>query len=161
MDRTERIAVPPIALELHWKDGLIDELLLDWSSKPARPETPTSEALQLISALELYVQGEQVDWPELPLSWDKLSDFSRCVLSTLKNDVGWGDWVSYSELARRCNSPKAARAVGAVMRSNPWPLVVPCHRVLGKKGNLTGFGGGLPMKKLFLDLEKTFPSCTD
>ncbi len=159
MQHTERIAVPPLAVQLCWKGDRIHEILLSWSSQPGRPQDPSSQAACLHRALARYVRGENVVWPRLPLDWDRLNPFARNVLTALRDQVGWGEWISYSELARRCGNPGAARAVGAVMRANPWPLVVPCHRVLGKKGDLTGFGGGLALKKLLLDLEKTFPSC--
>ncbi len=159
MQHTERIAVPPLALQLCWKGDRIHEILLSWTSRPGRPQTPSPQAARLQSDLARYLRGEKVAWPRLPLDWDRLSPFARQVLTVLRDQVGWGEWIAYSELARRCNNPNAARAVGAVLRANPWPLVVPCHRVIGKKGDLPGFGGGLALKKLLLDLEGAFPSC--
>lgn len=67
--------------------------------------------------------------------------------------IPYGTTISYSELARRVGRPQAVRAVGAANGQNPLPIVVPCHRVIGKDGSLTGFGGGLPAKRALLTLE--------
>lgn len=68
--------------------------------------------------------------------------------------VPYGTTVSYGELAKRIGRPKAARAVGAAVGANPLGIVIPCHRVIGADGSLTGFGGGLPIKRKLLGLEK-------
>ncbi|RJX29014.1 MAG: methylated-DNA--[protein]-cysteine S-methyltransferase [Desulfarculus sp.] len=81
-----------------------------------------------------------------------LSDFSRRVLLACRG-IPYGQTASYGQLARRAGSPRAARAVGQVMHNNPVPIFIPCHRVLGADGSLTGFGGGLPMKEYLLALE--------
>lgn len=67
--------------------------------------------------------------------------------------IPYGTTISYQELAHRIGKPKAMRAVGAANGQNPLPIVVPCHRVIGKDGSLTGFGGGLPCKRALLQLE--------
>ncbi len=67
--------------------------------------------------------------------------------------IPYGQTVSYAELARRVGRPAASRAVGAANGANPLPIVVPCHRVIGKDGSLTGFGGGLATKRALLELE--------
>lgn len=68
-------------------------------------------------------------------------------------EIPYGTTVSYSELARRIGRPDIARAVGACVGQTPVPIVVPCHRVIGKDGSLTGYGGGLPRKQALLELE--------
>lgn len=68
--------------------------------------------------------------------------------------IPYGETISYGELARRVGNPKASRAVGAANGRNPLPIVVPCHRVIGSSGALTGFGGGLDCKRALLDLER-------
>ncbi len=65
----------------------------------------------------------------------------------------YGETMSYGELARQLGRPKASRAVGAANGSNPIPIIIPCHRVVGTDGALTGFGGGLAIKRRLLDLE--------
>jgi methylated-DNA-[protein]-cysteine S-methyltransferase len=67
--------------------------------------------------------------------------------------IPYGATISYAELAQRVGKPAASRAVGAANGANPLPIVVPCHRVIGKDGSLTGFGGGLPAKRALLELE--------
>ena len=67
--------------------------------------------------------------------------------------IPYGETISYEELANRVGRPAASRAVGAANGANPLPIVVPCHRVIGKNGSLTGFGGGLGTKRALLELE--------
>jgi methylated-DNA-[protein]-cysteine S-methyltransferase len=67
--------------------------------------------------------------------------------------IPYGETISYAELARRVGRPAASRAVGAANGANPLPIVVPCHRVIGKDGSLTGFGGGIGTKRALLELE--------
>jgi methylated-DNA-[protein]-cysteine S-methyltransferase len=68
-------------------------------------------------------------------------------------DIPYGETISYAQLALRIGKPSAMRAVGAANGRNPLPIVVPCHRVIGADGSLTGFGGGLPTKRFLLELE--------
>lgn len=78
--------------------------------------------------------------------------FQQEVWSALQT-IPYGETRTYSQIARVIASPKAIRAVGAANGQNPIPIVIPCHRVIGSNGKLTGFGGGLPMKRRLLDLE--------
>ena len=80
------------------------------------------------------------------------SPFQRRVWRALQ-EIPYGETVSYGELARRVGAPSAARAVGVANRENPVAVIVPCHRVIGADGSLTGFGGGLERKRLLLELE--------
>jgi methylated-DNA-[protein]-cysteine S-methyltransferase len=80
------------------------------------------------------------------------SPFQRRVWRALQ-DIPYGETVSYGELARRIEVPSAARAVGVANGHNPICVIVPCHRVIGADGSLTGFGGGLERKRLLLELE--------
>jgi len=73
-------------------------------------------------------------------------------------DIPYGETISYAQLARRLDMPTATRAVGAANGRNPLPIVVPCHRVIGADGSLTGFGGGLPTKRFLLELEGAIES---
>jgi methylated-DNA-[protein]-cysteine S-methyltransferase len=88
---------------------------------------------------------------DLPLAPDG-TDFQRRVWQTLAT-IPYGQTVSYAELASRVGKPSASRAVGAANGRNPLPIVLPCHRVIGANGSLTGFGGGLPTKRFLLELE--------
>jgi methylated-DNA-[protein]-cysteine S-methyltransferase len=69
-------------------------------------------------------------------------------------DIPYGETISYGELAGRIGNPKASRAVGLANGSNPIPIVIPCHRVIGSNGKLTGYGGGLSIKEKLLALER-------
>ena len=69
-------------------------------------------------------------------------------------DIPYGETISYGELARRIGNPQASRAVGLANGSNPIPIIIPCHRVIGSNGKLTGYGGGLPIKEKLLALER-------
>jgi len=81
-----------------------------------------------------------------------LADFNRRVLGELAR-VPYGEVVTYGELAARAARPRAARAVGMVMNRNPLPILLPCHRVIGANGKLTGYAGGLERKETLLRLE--------
>ena len=80
--------------------------------------------------------------------------FQQCVYGELRR-VTYGEVISYGELARRIGKPKAARAVGAANGANPLPIVIPCHRVIGSNGELTGYGGGIQIKRALLSLERS------
>ena len=89
---------------------------------------------------------------ELPLDLRPSADFSLRVLEELAR-VPYGEVTTYGALAARADRPKAARAVGTVMNRNPIPIVLPCHRVVGASGSLTGYAGGLERKEQLLRLE--------
>jgi len=80
--------------------------------------------------------------------------FQRRVWSALRQ-IPYGQTLSYGELARRIGSPAASRAVGGACGKNPLPILIPCHRVIGQSGKLTGFGGGLEAKLRLLELEES------
>jgi methylated-DNA-[protein]-cysteine S-methyltransferase len=81
--------------------------------------------------------------------------FRRDVWQALQK-IPYGETRSYGEVARMIRNPKAFRAVGLANNRNPVAIVVPCHRVIGADGSLTGYGGGLPAKKYLLELESRF-----
>jgi methylated-DNA-[protein]-cysteine S-methyltransferase len=80
------------------------------------------------------------------------TEFQLQVLDELQK-IPYGITASYGDIARRIGRPKAVRAVGAANGRNPIPIIIPCHRVIGSTGKLTGFGGGIPTKKALLKLE--------
>lgn len=82
------------------------------------------------------------------------TDFQLQVLRELQK-IPYGKTTTYGELAKRLGRPKASRAVGMANGRNPLPIVIPCHRVIGADGSMTGFGGGVDTKKKLLELEKT------
>jgi len=89
---------------------------------------------------------------DLPIDLRVAEGFPRRVLDELAL-VPYGELTTYGELARRADHPRAARAVGTIMNRNPIPIVLPCHRVVGASGSLTGYGGGLERKEALLKLE--------
>ncbi len=103
--------------------------------------------------LAAYFKGKLKEF-DLPLSPEGTA-FQRRVWEALRG-IPYGETLSYGDLARRIGNPKACRAVGAANGRNPLPIVVPCHRVIGADGTLTGFGGGLPIKEQLLDHERRF-----
>ena len=100
--------------------------------------------------LEAYFDGRLTRF-ELALS-PQGTPFQRAVWQAL-TEIPPGETISYGELARRIGRPGASRAVGAANGANPLPIVVPCHRVIGAGGSLTGFAGGLDIKRFLLALE--------
>jgi len=82
--------------------------------------------------------------------------FQRNVWQALQT-IPYGITVSYGELAQQLKKPTATRAVGAANGANPLPIVIPCHRVIGADGSLTGFGGGLDIKRWLLEHEQALP----
>lgn len=138
--------------------------------KVALPNQPTDEVLEQLAAsvsprvlespaqldearreLDRYFQGRLYDF-ELPLDWQLTHGFRRKVLRATAR-IPYGQTRSYMDMATRAGSPRAVRAAGSALGSNPIPIVVPCHRVLRTGGSLGGYGGGLEMKQALLELE--------
>lgn len=125
------------------------------SGEARRPEPDWVETLsgpvgEAARQLREYFSGTRTVF-DLPLAPEGTA-FQRSVWRVLEG-IPFGETISYAELARRVGNPKASRAVGAANGANPIPIVIPCHRVIGSNGKLTGFGGGLPMKEALLSLE--------
>lgn len=110
-----------------------------------------SAAGTAVAQLEEYFAGarQEFDLALAPLG----TAFQREVWTALAA-VAYGTTATYGELARRLGRPTASRAVGAATGRNPWSIVVPCHRLVGGKGALTGYAGGLAAKEYLLDLER-------
>jgi methylated-DNA-[protein]-cysteine S-methyltransferase len=130
------------------KEQALKPLLERWGEK--RPgEDPRLDGLK--TKLQRYFDGQQVLFDE-PLDLSEATAFQRRVWSAVR-DIPYGETRSYGEIARQAGSPGAARAVGRAMATNPVPIVVPCHRVIGSDGDLRGFGGGLDLKRRLLEME--------
>jgi methylated-DNA-[protein]-cysteine S-methyltransferase len=114
----------------------------------------TGAAARVLSAareqLVAYFAGEVTSF-DLPLV-PRGTTFQQGVWSALRG-IPFGETISYAELARRVGNPHAMRAVGGANGRNPLPIVVPCHRVIGADGSLTGFGGGMERKRWLLEHE--------
>jgi methylated-DNA-[protein]-cysteine S-methyltransferase len=118
------------------------------STDPSPPNPLLGEAL---SQLRAYFAGRLREF-RLPLSLAG-TDFQIRVWRHLQT-IPYGETRSYSAIAQAIGRPSAVRAVGAANGANPVPIVVPCHRVIGANGKLVGYGGGLPLKKRLLELER-------
>ena len=135
-----------------------DEFLHKCFNKPQYAGyTPVAQASEYTdgaaSQFDMYLEGRKA-------AFDLLYSYGDCgfagkVYNELLN-IPAGQVRSYREIAEVCGSPKACRAVGMVNRNNPIPFFIPCHRVIGSDGSLTGYAGGLPMKRYLLDLEKKY-----
>lgn len=133
---------------------------LDWSSHEARLQkllkrycagftlTPARNPYGFADVMHAYFSGETQAIDKLPVRFGGTS-FQQRVWTALRN-IACGTTISYSELARRIDQPNAVRAVGLANGSNPLSIVVPCHRVIGANGNLTGYGGGIERKRWLL-----------
>src|SRR5207253_824050 len=101
--------------------------------------------------LDEYFERRRTSF-DLAVDIERLTPFNRAVLELLAR-VPYGTLTTYGALAGEAGKPRAARAVGSVMNRNPIPIVLPCHRVVGSTGALTGYAGGLGRKRALLELE--------
>jgi len=151
----QRIIDSPIGpLTLAGADGKLTHLLmLNHSHAPdhtgwRRDDTAFPDAVKQLSA---YFAG---DLTEFDLSYELVgTEFQRRVWTALLT-IPYGQTRSYGELADQIGSPAASRAVGLANGRNPISIIVPCHRVIGSNGSLTGYGGGIDRKRALLDLER-------
>jgi methylated-DNA-[protein]-cysteine S-methyltransferase len=129
-------------------DAELERLARDFGPRVLRSPT----ALDRVRAeLDEYFAGRRRAF-DLELDLRAAPEFHRRVLAELSR-VEYGHTTTYGALAAQVGSPRAARAVGTVMNRNPLPIVLPCHRVVGASGSLTGYGGGLDRKEWLLRLE--------
>jgi methylated-DNA-[protein]-cysteine S-methyltransferase len=130
---------------------------------PVAPEDDWEEGDNAVLAMTRAQLGEYFAGTrrafDLPLA-PRGTAFQRAVWRALAT-IPYGETISYRALAERIGQPSAMRAVGAANGRNPLPIVVPCHRVIGADGSLTGFGGGLPTKRFLLQLEGALPRDDD
>ena len=119
------------------------------------PDWQESDApfASVFKQLDAYFSGELRNFT-IPLAPEGTA-FQSEVWTALR-EIPYGETTSYGELAARIGNPKASRAVGAANGKNPIPIIVPCHRVIGSTGSMTGFGGGIPIKEQLLALERKY-----
>ena len=149
-----RIASPTGPLLLTSDGTHLTGVYFSSSKRPVTPESDWSEHSapfeNVTSQLGEYFEKHRrtFDIPLRPAG----TDFQRTVWNALL-DIPWGATISYGRLAERIGNPKAVRAVGLANGKNPISIIIPCHRVIGADGTLTGYGGGLANKRLLLELE--------
>jgi methylated-DNA-[protein]-cysteine S-methyltransferase len=128
--------------------------MVDQTHEPSRAGwVPDDHAFpEAVEQLAGYFAGQRTHF-DVPL--DVIgTDFQRCVWAALLT-IPYGHTRSYGEIAQQIGSPGAFRAVGLANGRNPIGIIVPCHRVIGSNGSLTGYGGGLDRKRLLLEMEKS------
>lgn len=118
---------------------------------PQKPIKESEILKECIAQLQSYFAGERKAF-DLKLDWSGASDFNRSVWEVLVT-IPYGHTTSYSAIADKLNNPKAVRAVGLANKYNPIAIIVPCHRVIAKSGDLQGYFYGLDMKRRLLELE--------
>lgn len=149
------LAPSPIGpLLLAGDDGALRFLLFQSGSKARGPDPAWTENprpfREAVRQLDAYFAGKLRRF-DLPLAPEG-TPFQRTVWEELQR-IPYGETISYGELARRVGNPNASRAAGLANGSNPIAIVIPCHRVIGSTGKLTGFGGGIEVKRRLLEIE--------
>ena len=145
---------PVGSLLLAGRDGALELLAFPSGNQAKAPEAEWEAAdapfSQALLQLEDYFTRRRRTF-DLPLA-PRGTPFQRRVLEALQA-IPYGETRSYKDIAAAIGQPKAVRAVGAANAGNPIPIIIPCHRVIGSDGSLTGFGGGLEAKRTLLRLE--------
>jgi methylated-DNA-[protein]-cysteine S-methyltransferase len=140
-----------------WSDkGITRFLLPDPDRNRGDTETdPPAWVVRIIERVQRHVTGEPQDFSDVPFDYGRMPDFNRAVLkATLA--VKSGHTATYGEIATAIGQPLgASRAVGTALGDNPWPLLIPCHRIVAASGKMTGFSGpgGVATKSKLLALE--------
>jgi methylated-DNA-[protein]-cysteine S-methyltransferase len=152
---------PVVRLGIAEEDGAIRRVFFDDGGKSRAPKTaalmkdfaPGETPLIKRAAAQLaeYFGGKRKTF-DLPLALGGTA-FQAAVWKALR-EIPYGKTLSYGELAARAGTPRACRAAGTANNRNPVVIIVPCHRVIGADGGLTGYGGGLALKQYLLDLER-------
>ena len=139
---------------IDWTDheARMRQLLDRYYGKGAYTLQPARDPGGLTGAMRAYFKGDFAAIDRLPVDESAGTPFQKSVWRALRR-IPKGKTISYAELARRIGKPKAVRAAGLANGQNPISIVVPCHRVIGSNGTLTGYGGGLPRKKWLLEHE--------
>jgi methylated-DNA-[protein]-cysteine S-methyltransferase len=147
------VAVTPtglvsVAFEDEPRDEVLERIVRQISPRVLEAAAPTDEARR---ELEQYFHSQRRSF-DLSIDRRLIGDFAWSVLRATSR-VGYGELATYGQIAARIHRPTAARAVGRALGSNPMPIVIPCHRIVGAGGSLTGYAGGLPRKQTLLRLE--------
>ena len=156
-----RVPSPVGDLILVAEDGALREIAF---TAGTRPEGPPGDAVEDPRPLEQVAKQLREDFAggrrefDVPLA-PQGTPFQRRVWDALLA-VRYGQTATYADVARAIGHPKAVRAVGLANGRNPIPIIIPCHRIIGSDGSLTGYGGGLAIKRRLLELEGVLPAET-
>ncbi len=138
------VGIDGVLEELHFPNSTErQEVPEDWQDSAARFKEAIRQLREYFAAAR-----QEFDLPIAPRG----TPFQERVWQELRR-IPFGETASYGAIAERIGNPKACRAVGLANSKNPIPIIIPCHRIIGKDGSLTGFGGGLTVKQQLLDLE--------
>jgi len=154
-----RLAASPAGLSGLWFEGQRHEPTHQLYGVAAWPDAPDHPVLQSAAAqIQHYLAGKRADF-DLPLDLSGGTPFQQSVWRALLA-IGRGATTSYGALSQQLGNPRAVRALGAAVGRNPLSVVVPCHRVVGMDGSLTGYAGGLDRKRALLTLENAHLAAT-
>ncbi|MDR2476305.1 MAG: methylated-DNA--[protein]-cysteine S-methyltransferase [Treponema sp.] len=146
---------PAVSIGIAEEDGKISGVFFGTNSPAGFDQKETPLIAQAAGQLSEYFNGGRKTF-DLPLLL-RGTDFQRSVWEALQT-IPFGETCSYGKVAVRIGKPKAVRAVGMANNRNPIVIIIPCHRVIGQDGSLTGYGGGLPLKQFLLDMEQGKPA---
>lgn len=147
-----------VSILLNTEQTRVQQIILgatDVGAKRNSADAPTFVKL-MTQEIQRFLQGEVPAFDRTVLAWDEVKGFSRKILKKTA-EIPWGTTCSYGQLAQRVGCPGGARAAGNALGRNPWPLVIPCHRILPANGGLGGFSAGRQWKRRFLRLESSLP----
>lgn len=150
---------------LHWNEIGLTALVIDPEKEDKIRQNRLSAADKRADTIPVYIEkiinqihqlllGQQVSFIDAPLDWQHISDFNQKIYRNILL-LKCGDTTTYGEVAKAIGQPRAAQAVGNALGQNPWPIIVPCHRILGRDGKIGGFSanGGIRTKQILLNLE--------
>src|SRR4051812_23314039 len=140
---------------VRWSERGLTEVLLPGRAVPSGERDVPADIAAAVAAVVALLEGEPRDLRDIALDERGLDDFRRRVYDATR-EIGPGATATYGEIARAIGTPDASRAVGAALGANPFPIVVPCHRVLAATGALHGFSapGGIATKRRMLEIER-------
>lgn len=137
---------------------MIHSLELKNSAQPTIPLEYFPQIIhEYVERIKNFLKGAKNSLIDIIVDLDRFTPFTQKVLQ-MTRQIPWGETISYKDLALRCDSPSAMRAVGSVLKKNPFPLIIPCHRVIQSSGKIGGFqgcmdGDSVMLKRKLLSLE--------
>jgi methylated-DNA-[protein]-cysteine S-methyltransferase len=134
-------------------EGIIKKINFGRETEDAAMNDDPEIGIEVINALDGYFSGLLKEIT-LPIEPDG-TDFQKTVWDKLM-EIPYGETKTYSQIAEEIGRPGSARAIGGACNKNPIPLIIPCHRVIGSRGKLTGYAGGIELKKALLEIERKY-----